>query len=293
MQHFDMVIKNHIAPRLGALPLSRVNRPRVQRWVNEMDGSPRSIRHRFAVLHNALEAAVVDGRIARNPCDGVALPELDAAETPVLSAGEVRRLLAGTVGDRLHAVWAVMVATGLRISEVRGLSWDDWQGNQLHVRAQLARRSGTYERVDGHRRLVEPGRWELVDPKAARTREALTLPQFAIAALEEHQRRMAAERKPEWPFFGLIFVTPRGMPYHEQAILAELYATEERLGLPRVWLHGLRHTNASLLAEGGVSEEVRMARLGHNTRAMARHYAKVGDVQDGLAADVLQRVVAN
>jgi hypothetical protein len=45
-----------------------------------------------------------------------------------------------------------------------------------------------------------------------------------VDALEAHRRRQAAERRPEWTFWGLIFLTEAGEPYHRRAILREFHA---------------------------------------------------------------------
>ena len=56
--------------------------------------------------------------------------------------------------------------------------------------------------------------------------------------------------------------------------------------------HDLRVSAATLLAELGVEEAVRMARLGHATTAMARHYAIVREELDRDAAQRLAEALA-
>ncbi len=107
------------------------------------------------------------------------------------------------------------------------------------------------------------------------------------AVLKAHQRRQAAERKPEWRYWGLIFITPRGEPYHGVDVLRAFHAACDEAGIERRRVHDLRVSAATLLAELGVEEAVRMARLGHATTAMARHYAIV---REELDRDAVQRL---
>lgn len=277
MRHLEMIVRVHIDPTLGKIPLARLRRPQIADWLDGMSGSPRSIDHRVAVLRNALNAAVERGLIRANPAVGLELPNVPRRIQPTLDGEQAAMLVRGTADDRLNALWALAIATGLRISELLGLAWTDWQGTTLRVHSQLARYQGQYV---------------LADTKAARSRETITLPAFAVVALERHRIRMAAERLPTWERFGLVFVTEKGQPFYEQRALREFYRTLERLELPRVRLHGLRYSNASILEDEGVPEDVRMGRLGHSTRKMARQYAKVGDAPDQAAADALDRVIS-
>lgn len=68
-------------------------------------------------------------------------------------------------------------------------------------------------------------------------------------------------------------------------------AAEKRLGLPKVGLHGLRHTNAHLLKDSGVSRDIRMDRLGHSTAEMDRLYSGASETADRAAADALDSVI--
>jgi integrase len=67
----------------------------------------------------------------------------------------------------------------------------------------------------------------------------------------------------------------------------ELHRATERLGLPRITQHLLRHSSLTLLADAGVPEDVRQRRAGHATVAMARNYTTGAEAQDREAADAL------
>ena len=103
---------------------------------------------------------------------------------------------------------------------------------------------------------------------------------------------MAAERTPEWHYHGLVFLTDRGDPIGRTALLTLFGAACDRAGVSRRRVHDLRHTNLRLLNDVGVTEEVRMARAGHLTKQMARHYGGASEVQDRLAAEAIERAIS-
>jgi integrase len=73
-------------------------------------------------------------------------------------------------------------------------------GGTLRVHVQL-------QRLDGAYRLVEP--------KSTKSRRAIALPPFAVAALREHRVRQLEERLaagPDWQEWGLVFTSLRGTP---------------------------------------------------------------------------------
>jgi integrase len=102
---------------------------------------------------------------------------------------------------------------------------------------------------------------------------------------------MAEERQPSWAFFGLMFVTPEGQPYHKEVVLREFRAACEKAGIKARRLHDLRGTSATILRDRGVSEEIRMARLGHSTTEMSRHYGQASEAQDREAVERLAEAI--
>ena len=191
---------------------------------------------------------------------------MPAHRAPTLTADQATALLAGTAGDEFGALWAVLLAAGLRISEALALTWEGFDGKAISVRYQLTRRNGE---------------WIRIPTKAARSVDTVALPSFAAEALGALNVRRGS------PKFGHCFLTAAGFPPSEQQALNALYAAEKRLGLPRVGLHGLRHTSLTILADAGVPEDVRMRRAGHSTTQMARRYTSGADAQDQAAADAL------
>src|SRR6185369_1041540 len=117
-------------------------------------------------------------------------------------------------------------------------------------------------------------------PKADRAIERIAIDRATVDLLRAHKLRQAAERQPGWRYWGLAFVSVHGNPIHRTEALRAFHAACDAAGIARRRMHDLRGTSATLLADLGVEEDVRQARLGHATRAMSRHYAKASERQD-------------
>jgi integrase len=66
---------------------------------------------------------------------------------------------------------------------------------------------------------------------------------------------------------GLVFTSPRGIRLYPPAITRTFHDLTDRAGVPRVRLHDLRHTHATLLLKSGEMTKVVTERLGHSTTA--------------------------
>jgi integrase len=278
LEHYRLIVEAHIIPALGGVRLDRLREPAVQRWLDGMDGSPRSIMHRRAVLRRAYNVAQRKRLVVHNPAIAVELPEDDWAGGNPLSFEEARRLLQATADTRLGALWRLALDTGLREGELLGLGWThlDPEARTVTLEAQLQRINRA---------------WVRVPPKADRSLGRLAIMAETVDALEAHRRRQAAERRPEWTFWGLIFLTEAGEPYHRRAILREFHAACDAAGIERRRFHDLRASTAHLMSEAGVAEDVRMQRLGHATQKMARRYAGSSEAVDRDAVERFRRAL--
>jgi integrase len=284
LDHYEMIVERHIIPTLGAYSLARVDVRRIQAWLDADPLAARTVHHHHAVLRRALNVAVKQRLLAYNPASHVEIPEVDDDRSDPLTADEVRLLLETSKGTRLHALWRLALVTGLRQGELLGLAWDDVGTDAITVHTQLQRlppeQGGD---VNG---------WALTRPKAARKVDTIAIDADTAEVLAEHRVRQAAERTPAWRYFGLVFVTEAGAPYHPSVILKAFRAACATAGIRRRRFHDLRHTNNRLLKDAGVEADVRMARHGHNTQEMDRRYGGASSVADRDAAERLARVIA-
>ncbi len=276
LDHYELIVEQHIIPTLGGYTLPKVTATRIQAWLDADPAAPRTVRHHHAVLRRALNVAVKQRLIAYNPALAVELPDAPADKGDPLTVDECRAILAATEGDRLHVLWRLAMVTGLRQGELLGLGWDHIEGDQVRVEAQLQRIGGA---------------WVRSRTKAARDRTVIAIDPATVAALDAHRRRQAEERQPDWPYFGLVFLTSTGQPYHGAEVLKAWHLACKKAGVRPRRFHDLRHTSATVMRDAGVAEETRQSRMGHSTTAMSRRYAKASDSQDRAAALALAEAI--
>lgn len=122
------LVRVHISPRLGAIPLVLLSAAEVQAFLNERlaaGKSPRTVQYLHAILRSALGQAWRWGMVPRNVGALVDPPRVQRREIQPLTSAEARLLLAHVRDDRLEALYTVALAVGLRQGEALGLRWDD------------------------------------------------------------------------------------------------------------------------------------------------------------------------
>jgi len=111
------------------------------------------------------------------------------------------------------------------------------------------------------------------EPKTARGRRVIPLPEAAVVALRAHRARQNAERLAlgpdyadyaDYADYGLVFATQLGTPLRARNVVRAFKALLERAKLPpEVRVHDLRHTAAALLLGEGTDVAAAAAILGH------------------------------
>jgi integrase len=115
---------------------------------------------------------------------------------------------------------------------------------------------------------LKGGVFKFAQPKTEKSRRFIKLTQLAVAALHRHQERQQEQRLAvgdAWQEQDLVFTTAVGGPVRGNHILQRQFAPLcEQLGLPRIRLHDLRHTVATLLFKNRIPAKVVQEMLGHS-----------------------------
>lgn len=74
----------HIEPAIGSIPLRDLNKGHLQRMLDKAGGSCSKFVKIYNIVHGALEQAVIEGVLVRNPCIGVAFPRDDKKQCECL-----------------------------------------------------------------------------------------------------------------------------------------------------------------------------------------------------------------
>jgi integrase len=275
------VVDRHVRPHLGHLRLDALRQDDVQamfhaiRRANETAERPVGLGMQNAVmstLRSALDMAVRDGKLLRNPLGNFGVEPYRPPERGVWTVAQRDAFLdrAHADGERLAAAFELIALYGLRRNEVLGLRWQDIEDGRLHVRQQLG--GGP--------------------PKTDSSRRSFRLDAGTLAVLRDHRRRQLEERmrfpdSPHWQL-DLVFARPDGSPVGEWSLERSWKRIAQRAGVPRLTLHEGRHTAITLGLAGGVPLKVMSERAGHaSTRITADLYAHVLDEHDAAAAELI------
>lgn len=281
---YTVICKRYIRPDIGSVRLSKLSPQLVQGLYSRLQGTgnTRVPSHAHAVLHRACEVAVLWGWIGENPCERTLRPGYRPGRKEVWSLDELGCFLDGTRESWLHPLWVMAVATGCRLGELLALKWEDVD---LAMGTVNIRRN--VQRINRKRVFSEP--------KTRAGGRTIMLPAEAVSALRWQKAQQAAWRLKagsSWQDAGGLFTGLGGNVMDHSTAEQATRRVVERLGLPKLTPHGLRHLAASLLLAKGLPVPVVSARLGHASPSITMSiYAHALQHQDRLAADAMEELL--
>jgi len=259
---YRSLLNNHILPSLGHIQVNKLTVQQVQalyaRKVNE-GLSAKTIQNIHGLLHKALDNAVKWGLVSRNVCSVVSTPRLIRHEIHPLTKEQAQLLLEKAHGQGLEAILSLALVTGMRRGELLALRWQDidFEAMSLHV-SRTVNHLGSYGYVEN-------------EPKTARSRRKIMVPQFVIEVLHEHKARQAEARLKagsKWKEQDLVFPNTSGGFIYPDVLLNQFRKLLKNAGLPHMRFHDLRHSAATILLSMGVHVKVVQELLGHSAITM-------------------------
>ena len=264
-------VEIHVKPRIGSIPLQRLTPEDLDGFYAELmvDGrrngaggglSPRTVRIIHGMLRKALADACRKGTLVRNVADLADPPKPSAygrRELRIWNAGQLRQFLDDMSDHRLHPAFFLAANTGMRRGEVLGLRWDDIDLDAARLSVRHAVLNVAYELV-------------IADVKTPTSRRTIDLDRRTIDVLRQWRQvhleeQMALGRRPD--DHGIVFAALEGGPTHPDLFSQTFDRHIAKSTLPRIRLHDLRHTHASILLKAGVPVKVVSERLGHSSPA--------------------------
>jgi integrase len=255
---YRSILKKHILPTLGHVPLQRLRALDIDALYARKLGegyAPGTIEGIHMVIHMALKQAVRWQLVARNVSEDVSPPrETQPQERQILTPEQAQKLLAAAKGHRLEAMLTLALATGMRRGELLALRWQDIdvQHKCLHVRHSANRL---------------PGGYRVTEPKTASGKRKITLPQFVLEVLQQYRiRQLEAKLKagPQWEEHDLVFCNIYGRFLNTNSLQMLFSSLLKKAGLPHMRFHDLRHSAATILLSMGVPAKVVQELLGHS-----------------------------
>lgn len=233
VREYKRIRKSKLQSVMG-IRLCALTQEQIQSAVNQMarTDSPKSVRNAHALLTAAM------GEYRPSFQVRTVLPQKRKTEIKIPSHEDVQKIVSGAKGDRAEIPILLAIWLGLRMSEIRGLTWDCIQGDYVHIKQA---------KVKGEDGDV------MKQPKTVSGNRVLKLPKEIKELLERETHRSEF----------ITQMSSRKIYGHFSKICADA-------GIQHFRFHDLRHYNASLMLSLGIPDKYAMERMGHATNNMLK-----------------------
>jgi len=281
LESYRKVANAYILPLIGKVRLNRLTPDVVQRLITplQQQGKARTATKVYTTLHRACRVAVLWGWLANNPCERILRPQYRVERREMWAKDDLQRFLEGAQGHPLYPLYLLLVATGMRLGEALALRWSDvdWAAGTVQVERSV-------QRIRGE--------WVFGSPKSKSSIRSVTLPSEVLATLKQHRLHQLKELGAGWSPEGLVFCNRAGEVLCQSVVQHNLQRLCERLGLPPLTPHGLRHLHASLLLSEGLPIPLVSRRLGHANAAVTMGiYAHCVSKRDDQAVQAISKAL--
>ncbi|HWZ86613.1 MAG TPA: tyrosine recombinase XerC, partial [Thermoanaerobaculia bacterium] len=241
----------------GKTPLSKLDTLSVRSYLAHLHRGKlanRSLARHLSTLRSFFRWACREGHLEKSPAKGLPAPRVPKTLPRAMTLPDTERLLdaddeVGLVPERERALFELLYATGLRVSEAAGLDLED-----VDFSARLARVTGKGSR-------------ERIVPFGEAAGDALRTYLPSRAAL----RHQAAEAEGESG--EPLFVNARGGRLTPRSMARLLKRRLRAAGLPEdISPHALRHTFATHLLQAGADLRAIQELLGHASLSTTQKY---------------------
>ena len=259
LDSYRAMVKNQVKPFIGSKQISSLTTADMQKFYNKIKKEGRvrphpiygktladsMVRGVHMMLHEALDAAVKERLLAKNPTNGTTVPKCNYPEKQILGDNQLETFLEAIRG---HEYWCdffyVEVMTGLRRGEICGLKWQDisFEENKLQVKRSVSVKKG--------------GGVSIGETKTETGVRCIQMPP-SVAELLKSKKQTAIT---EWVF--PHFLHPE-QPISPASAYRKLKVILKNAELPLIRFHDLRHTFATHATQGGVDPKTLAGILGH------------------------------
>ena len=280
-----------------------------QRMSKENDYSNGTIHILNKIIHPALQLALDDDLIRKNPSNGCMKEYPEESEVKyALTFNEenefLDRILCRPRMKRYYPLYAIMLYTGLRIGEILGLTWKDvdLDNNTININHQLQ-----YRYINGEITLY------CIDKNKSKGKgNTKTISGMRILPMSPKVHDLFVQQRKEWlrmnkdtsfevdGYRDFVFISHRSgrnlYPSNIRNALNRLVAmnSKREIQLPHISPHILRHTYATRCAEAGIDIKTIQYLMGQSDikttikvynhtdiERATREMVKLNDFQDG------------
>lgn len=263
---YRSAVRSRIKPVIGDKKLRDLSASHIQNIYVQMQDeglASKTINDIHGVIHKALNQAVKLHYIKSNVSESCVIPKIETKNLQVMEQPDIIRFLQAIKDDIYADLHFIALFTGMRQSEIIGLSWNsiDFDNGIIRLSRQLLRsrdKSGCYfgSLKNGKERIVY-------------------MPSSVIDILKRRKKIQNEERLrggKEWlennkPWKDLVFTDTMGGCLKHQNVYRHYKKIVKNLGLEKLRFHDLRHSFATLSLENGDDIKTVQEALGHYTAA--------------------------
>lgn len=298
LDKYRNVCNKYIKPNLGMIKLKNLKVIHIEKFLKtlrEKNLSKTSIQMYFGVLKTSLNKAIKLQLINDNPCKYVDTPKREKFNANILTLDEFKKvyntLNKNVYEDSIFLLGLeITLETGLRRGEMCGLTWEsiDFERKLIIIDKALIRVENNYK---------------ISKLKTEGSYRTLPISDRLIALLKEQSIKqkenklkygeLYIENKFNNIDFNLVFTNENGKYILPSTFLQRLKRKLKHCGIEkRIRWHDLRHTNATLLLEGGVDFKTLQNRLGHSLIGTTMDiYAHVTEKMNRNATSVIENML--
>ncbi len=295
---YKNICDKYIIPVLGDIKLSALKVIHIEKLIRHFrkEGlNPTSTQNYYGIIRAALNKAVKLQLLNDNPCKFIDTPKRGKFKANTLTVQEFY-LIYDKLNAELYEDYIFKLAldialeTGLRRGEMCGLTWDDIDFNNkcIHINQALIRVDNTYT---------------ISSLKTDSSYRSLPVSDALLVKLENHKKRQKINRVKYGQFYlknifnkkeyDLVFTWENGKFIIPSNFLQRLKRMLKHCNINKnIRWHDLRHTNATLLLEGGASMKTVQERLGHSLmQTTSDTYAHVTEKMNREATNIISNIL--
>lgn len=295
---YKNICDKYIIPVLGDIKLSALKVIHIEKLIRHFrkEGlNPTSTQNYYGIIRAALNKAVKLQLLNDNPCKFIDTPKRSKFKANTLTVQEFY-LIYDKLNAELYEDYIFKLAldialeTGLRRGEMCGLTWDDidFTNKCIHINQALIRVDNTYT---------------ISSLKTDSSYRSLPVSDTLLVKLENHKKRQKINRVKYGQFYlknifnkkeyDLVFTWENGKFIIPSNFLQRLKRMLKHCNINKnIRWHDLRHTNATLLLEGGASMKTVQERLGHSLmQTTSDTYAHVTEKMNREATNIISNIL--
>jgi integrase len=279
LENYRSLLRTHLAPRLGDIPIDQVTSRQVEELATEMQHEGKAAKTRsnaLKLLSQIFTFAKRRGWCRQNPCELVGRPQVEqSSDIHFLNQDELEALLASVdteaepFGHTDFAIFLTAAMSGLRQSELLALRWRDvdWSAQKIRVRRNYVR---------GH----------LLTPKSKRGSRSVPLASRVAAELKRHFERSLGQEDED-----LVFAHPdTGKVLAHSSLVQRFKKALKAASVREIRFNDLRHTFGTRMAAAGVPMRTLQEWMGHRDFRTTLIYADYapGDDESGTVDEAFE-----